>query len=671
MKWITALPRLIRWTLWTGILFLVWMTLLRLGFYAYFNKQGTHFTDLLPVFWMGFRFDLRAVAILQLVMLALGSMPPLHPFRSERVYRIWMAFFRVLSLAFIFFYIVDFAHYAYLSQRLNASVLGYLEDTGISAEMVWQSYPVLRLVLLLIGLTLLLAALVSRGYRRAGRLVTPTLSRKQRVAGYTLVFLLLAFFTFGRFNQYPLRWSDAYSLGSDYKANLALNPFESFINTLKYRGKTYDEQTVKESFKGLAPLYGFEEGKAGALDYTRVIPDDTTRGGNPPNVILVICESFSAYKSSMWGNPLHTTPFFDSLSRQGIFFDHCFTPTYGTARGVWATLTGLPDVDLRQTSSRNPAAVDQHMILPQFEGYEKYYFIGGSPSWANIRGVLMNNIPGLHLYEEENLESPRLDVWGVSDKNLFLEATAILAKERKPFFAIIQTADNHRPYSIPVEDSDFVRREVPEDSLNRFGYKDQVSYENKLREFNAFRYTDYTFEKFMAAARKQPYFQNTLFVFVGDHGIAGDAGDMFPPAWTASRLTTIHVPLLFYAPAFLAPQRSSRICSQVDVMPTIAGICGIGYSNTTLGRDLLQPQAPEPFAFTFDPDNGKIGLIRGNHYYRRQLQNGAEEFSGITGTTVPVPLPDSLQEAMRRITQSIYHTAGYLLSHNKKRQPPR
>ena len=26
--------------------------------------------------------------------------------------------------------------------------------------------------------------------------------------------------------QYPLRWSDAFSLGSDYAANVALNPFQ-------------------------------------------------------------------------------------------------------------------------------------------------------------------------------------------------------------------------------------------------------------------------------------------------------------------------------------------------------------------------------------------------------------------------------------------------------------
>src|SRR6185369_14031736 len=113
----------------------------------------------------------------------------------------------------------------------------------------------------------------------------------------------------------------------------------------------------------------------------------TARVQGAVNVVLVICESFSVYKSSMWGNKLNTTPFFDSISRQGIFFDRCFTPSFGTARGVWATLTGIPDVQLTQTASRNPSIVDQHILINDFTGHDKYYFLGGSTSWANIRGV--------------------------------------------------------------------------------------------------------------------------------------------------------------------------------------------------------------------------------------------------------------------------------------------
>jgi glucan phosphoethanolaminetransferase (alkaline phosphatase superfamily) len=131
-------------------------------------------------------------------------------------------------------------------------------------------------------------------------------------------------------------------------------------------------------------------------DYTNHNPLKTN-----PNIVLVICESFSAYKSSMYGNPLNTTPYFNEMCKNGVFFDRCFTPAYGTARGVWATITGIPDVESPSTASRNPNAVDQHTIINNFN-YTNYYFLGGSANWANIRGVLTNNIRELQLYEEED-----------------------------------------------------------------------------------------------------------------------------------------------------------------------------------------------------------------------------------------------------------------------------
>ena len=92
----------------------------------------------------------------------------------------------------------------------------------------------------------------------------------------------------------------------------------------------------------------------------------------------------------------------------------------------------------------------------------------------------------------------------------------------------------------------------------------------------------------MEAAQKENYFHNTIFVFVGDHGVAGNAEAMYPAAWTEQRLTDEHVPLLFYAPYLLNPQKRREVVSQIDVLPTIAGMLHQPYVNTTLGRDLLR-----------------------------------------------------------------------------------
>jgi phosphoglycerol transferase MdoB-like AlkP superfamily enzyme len=411
--------------------------------------------------------------------------------------------------------------------------------------------------------------------------------------------LVFGFGIFGKLDQFPLRWSDAFALGNDYKANLALNPFQSFFSTLKFRGNTYDEATVRKSFSVLSPYYGFSKSDSSTLNFKRKISPRANAIKTVPNVVVVICESFSAYKSSMWGNPLNTTPFFDEMSRQGIFFDHCFTPTYGTARGVWAVITGIPDVEIgTTTSSRNPLAVNQHTIINDFRDYSKYYFIGGSTSWANIRGLLTNNIRDLNLFEQKDYSSPKIDVWGISDKNLFLEANKRLKQATKPFFAVIQTADNHRPYSIPEEDlKTFHKIEMPKDSLRKYGFESND-------EMNAFRYTDFGFRAFMEAARKESYFGNTIFLFIGDHGIVGDAGNMFPRSWTDQKLTMEHVPLLIYSPGLLSPERIGELCSQVDVLPTLAGLCNIPYENTTLGRDILDTlnYKKKAFSFIYNPD---------------------------------------------------------------------
>lgn len=643
-----------------GLTFLLLLTLLRAGLFFYFDRQGYSLFKVTDAFFLGLRYDLRSVSLLLLILLVLGSLRPFHPFETTAARRLWMVFFTIISAIVLLFYVVDFAHYSYLRQRLNASDLNYLQDLGISMNMVWETYPVIRLLLVLVLGTVFLMWLIRRFYRKIAKSPVAVTKRK-RVTGFIVCFLVLGFFIFGQFNQYPLRWSDAFALGSDYKANLALNPFESFFNTLKFRHSKYDVQKVKALYPLMAGYLGIDQPDSNKLVFTRTVPPrpDSLRM-DKPNVVVVICESFSAYKSSMWGNPLNTTPFFDSLSRNGLFFDHCFTPTYGTARGVWAVVTGIPDVETPTTASRNPAIVDQHTILNDFKGYQRFYFIGGSTSWANIRGVLTNNIEGVHIYEQPDYDAPKIDVWGVSDKNLFLGANKVLAKQSGPFFAVIQTADNHRPYTIPEEDRQaFHSIDVPADSLHQYGFE-------SVEEFNAFRYTDFCYQKFIHTASREPYFKNTIFVFVGDHGIPGDVHHMFPAAWTKQRLSCEHVPLLFYAPALIKPKRSHEICSQVDLLPTVAGLTGTGYVNTTLGRDLTDSTV-KGGAFIFDPENDMIGVVRGNYFYRQSIHQGKGELVPIVND----PPPDSLSKEQRigqlkGLSDALYETSKYLLMNNKK-----
>src|SRR5512142_2475947 len=96
--------------------------------------------------------------------------------------------------------------------------------------MVWQSYPIIRMILGVLLVTALLVWILSRTHRYVSK-QTYTGARKSRIISFAVFFLVAGFFVFGKFAQYPLRWSDAFAQGSDYKAYLALNPFESFFST--------------------------------------------------------------------------------------------------------------------------------------------------------------------------------------------------------------------------------------------------------------------------------------------------------------------------------------------------------------------------------------------------------------------------------------------------------
>lgn len=667
-------PPLIRWILGLSVVFLTLMTALRAGTYLLFKDDAAGWGQALPAFVLGWRFDARVVAAAMLALLALGAWPRIGAFRGPAARRAWLAALALFGAVLAVFYVGDFLHFRYLNQRLNASALGLLADTKISAEMVWETYPVLRLLLVVALAAAATWALARWLHRRAApaEAATPPVRGWRRAAWYAAAVALCVVGIFGRVGQYPLRWSDAFGLRNDFSAHLALNPVESFLSSLSFRASGYDPKQVGAHYLRMAAYLGIDRPDATRLPFERTVPARPAAGGTrPPNVVLVICESFSAYKSSMWGNPLDTTPFFAELCRQGVFFDNCYTPHVGTARGVWATVTGIPDVEMVETASRNPTLVDQHTIINDFAGYEKLYFLGGSTSWANIRGVLTANIAGLQIFESGYFKSPRVDVWGISDKSLFLEAHEVLRAQTKPFFAVIQTAGNHRPYTIPREDlKEFSRVDLPEAELKAAGF-------DSLAELNAFRYSDYTFRKFIEAAKSAPYFDDTLFVFVGDHGIGGNAGKRFPPAWTEQQLTRYHVPLLFYAPKRLAPQRIHSVASQVDVLPTLAALAGVPHRNATLGRDLLRQQALDGgrsnAAFIVDHNTKTIGLLRGQHYATHHLPSGRREFVWADFAASPPAGTDagahrSAADDHTHFATAFHETARFLLRHNRK--PP-
>lgn len=719
-----AFPRLVQWMFLTAIAFLIFMTMMRFVFFFHFRPAQYSLSNSFKAFLLGLNFDTRIVcgivlfpflignlhlkynekkrftsaSIAQLfftvlimgfliVFMKKGHVPVsslvymgilfaailvwllgtknCNPYENPISRKIFKIYFFLITVLLVFLYVIDFENYDYLHQRISASILNYLEDAKTSTNMVWETYPVFLLLFLIFISTALLYGLINRWFKKIQSATYRGKGFSKILIGFVFT-IVLAIGIFGRLNQYPLRWSDAFSFDDYFKASLSLNPVQSFLSTLQFRHSTYDIKKVKEYYPLMVQYLGVKNPDSTTLNYKRVFSPQPLV--NTPNVVVVICESFSAYKSSMWGNPLNTTPYFNQMCNQGIFFDRCFTPAYGTARGVWAVLTGIPDIEYPNTASRNPAAVDQHTIINDYTGYDKFYFIGGSTSWANLRGLLTNNITGLHIYENGDYKAKTIDVWGISDKRLFLAANDVLKEQTHPFFAVIQTADNHRPYTIPNEDkATFKLLKFPRDSLKKFGFENN-------EELNAFRYTDFSFETFIEAAKKEKYFNNTIFVFVGDHGIRGDAGKMFSKAWEVDGLTTQHVPLLFYAPSLLKPQRIDRTCSQLDLLPSASALAHIPYTNTTLGKNLFDTVQINSVrfknaAFVFEPDLKQIGIVTDEYCYVHNLLNGTEDFRSSVND-IPLPQTQAVaddRKAIKELAQAYYETARYMMLNNFKR----
>lgn len=260
---------------------------------------------------------------------------------------------------------------------------------------------------------------------------------------------------------------------------------------------------------------------------------------------------------------------------------------------------------------------------------------------------------------EGKFREPKMNVWGISDKNLFLEANEKFRSETKPFFAIIQTADNHRPYMIPTEDRDFINENKNPDTLEKYGFESP-------EEYNSFRYSDYCFKKFIQAASKESYFHNTIFVFVGDHGVSGNAKAVYPSTWTTQRLTDEHVPLLFYAPYLLRPQRRREVVSQIDVLPTVAGMIQEPYTNTTLGRDLLQSTIKNNYAFVVTQD-GTIGMITDEYYFTKNINLPHGQLFPMKGEKLNCSQieKETIKSKLSTFTSAYFETSRWMLMNNK------
>lgn len=625
--------------------------------------------ELWTTFYIGAKFDFRLAAFLSAL---LGVYLTVCAFwKGARVIRKGIAaLYGLLEASVLLIYFLDFAHYAYISMRINYSIAKYAENPLISLQMAWETYP---LVWGILGL-LLCAGI---GYLFVNRLLQKAFETsdsyrwKGKLAWFFAGFLITGALGFGQISQYPLRWSNAYHSTNSFICNLTLNPVLNIFDTARFvKADSYDTDKTRQYYDEVSKFLQVDNPNKQTLSFDRSVAGQSPENQPNYNVVVIFMESLAWNKISFTNPDLDPTPFVRELADKSILFTHFYSPTSATARAVFATVTTIPDVSSFKTSSRNPLIVDQHVVINTLKDYEKYYFIGGSANWGNIRGVLEHNIGGLHMYEEGSFENEsRNDVWGISDLDLFREANRVLALEqqenKKPFFAFIQTAGYHRPYTIPDDNAGFESIDIGEDLAHKRSF---VS----VAEYNSLRFSDHALREFFKLAQKEPYYKNTLFFIFGDHGLAAPQSENMPRGAVELNLINHQIPLIIAGGPITQKQVIDKTASQVDILPIAMGLLGRGYYTRAIGRDVLtthKDAEPGALIYGWADSPSVIGFVQGDYFYRSQgdkegLYNyTAENFTQDLSAQEPQRFAH-----MKALAHGLYETSRYQYYHNQKQE---
>lgn len=659
-------PNYIQYIFINTLFLFLYAFLFRIIFYSFFAQlENSSALEVKDAFFLGVRFDIK-LAVLAMFPIALLIFIINQRFFKYKIYKkISTIYLTTIYLIFTLFYIFDFGYYDYLSTRLDAASLRFLSNLKISTQVLFESYPVFKGLFGLLILGFLIYKLHTFIYKKLNY-QTESISKKRKAFFIVIPFLLLAFGIYNSFTHYPLRWSQAFFSKKQNVNQFALNPILYFYDSFAFRNNGFDLDATKNYYSTVANYLNLPKD---TFSFQRSFKSiDSIK--KKPNVVIVMLESVGVAPMSYYGNPISTTPKMDSIVKQSAHFTNFYVHKAGTAGSVFASVTGLPDVDNVSTASRNPMIIDQRIIFDQFTGYEKLYFLGGSANWANIRGIFQSNINNLQIYEEGSYgEENRADVWGIDDYELFNESNKKLAElhqQNKPFIAYIQTATNHMPFTVPDEKESFrplKETDISEALLKKSGFK-------SVAQINALRYLDFNVDVFLKRAKKAGYYDNTIFLFFGDHNTS-----MNPVSFLAKKEFELdtqvhHVPFFINASKFIQPKVYDHYAKLVDIFPTAASLANINYTNYTLGSNALDTTLTKNFAFLYQKINGEpaLSVLKDDFYYTLTSATKLANLYNIkSGELIDIKKDHPIvTKQLDSLLKGYYNATKYLYYNNKK-----
>lgn len=355
--------------------------------------------------------------------------------------------------------------------------------------------------------------------------------------------------------------------------------------------------------------------------------------------MLVSSESFGAEFSALYGSKRDLTPNFDAFAREGLWFSNAYASGTRTVRGLEALTSSIPPIPTVSILRRpgNERVSTWGSVMRKL-GYHTSFLYGGYGYFDNMNYFYANN--GFEVLDRARIERVRFEnIWGVSDEDLFdraLEHFDELHARGRPFFSIIMTTSNHKPFTFRP-------------GLEQLG----IPAEGGGRAAGV-QYADFALGYFLREARKHRWFEDTLFVAVADHGARVYGREEIP-------LKTYEIPLMMYAPAHIEPRRVDTLIGQIDVAPTVMGLLGLGYRAPFFGQDVLTH--PESARIALFNHNHDVALLRDGQMVVLGLNHDVDFLTYDKRTDRY--LPAAPNAALRDLAVSYYQTASELFRQRK------
>ena len=517
--------------------------------------------ELARVFGAGLVFDLVVALYASLPFVWLLALLP-SPLRRARPVRLAAHGLAIAGLfGFLFSAAAEWFFWGEFSARFNFIAVDYLVYTREVLGNIWESYPVPALL----ALALVVAIAIWAGFVRVPLDTAFARSadwRARLVAALALSAAAIACFALTP-DQPPRVAENRFS--NELAANGLYNLFSAFRNNQLDYAPFYVTESSADASRELRALLDAPRTEFASDDpvgLTRSVV--AARPERRLNVVLIVVESLSARFLGAFGNPDGLTPNLDRMAEQGLLFTNLRATGTRTVRGLEAIALSVPPTPGYSIVKR-PDNANLFSLGTVFNrhGYRARFFYGGYSYFDNMGPFFDGN--GFDVIDRADLaedETGFANAWGVSDEFVLrrvLREARRSHEAHERFVSLVMTTSNHRPFTYPEG-----RVDIPSGD-GRAG---------------AVKYSDWAIGRFIDEARREPFFDDTVFVVVADH-CASSAGELDIP------VDQYHIPMIVFAPKHVAPQRVTRLASQMDLAPTLFALLGFSYESRFFGNDIL------------------------------------------------------------------------------------